>query len=58
MSEITKDDLIAEMDYLISISRKSKQKSSPIGDHHIPILKAIRKIIKSSEPSKGAVAEV
>jgi len=43
--KLSLEELIGEMDYLISVSRKSKQTSSPIGKHHVPMLKAIRSIL-------------
>ena len=45
MSKLSREELITEMDYLISISRKSKQKSSPLGKHHVPMLKAIKSLL-------------
>lgn len=38
--------MIDELNYLISISKKSKQISSPIGDHHVPMLRAIKKLLQ------------
>ena len=49
VDEVEDDEMIPEMDYLISISSKSKQISSPIGDHHVPVLRKIRRFLKEKK---------